>query len=590
VRRRACVYFTCIGYAIAATTLAAAASFAFRYEYAGGWGRAEPPEMVDYLMDLDVGPDGNVYLLHVGGDRDVYVQVLTPGGKRVRFFGGYEHGLGGGSSQGNIAVGPDGSVHVVGFAAEAVTKFPPERKFPQVWKWFESYFHRFDDVAVGPDGEVYAMDYGDTIERFTAEGERLEPWTTREPSEKRTGPGPIKAIAVGPAGRLYMAVEDECYVPIFEADATPAGEITWDEGVIGPALDVAVAADGAVYVTDGRIVCTFAKDGSVIATWVAVEEWDAHRRYVQGLAAGRGKAVCVGVDNVVKFFTREGALVGEIDATAPPPDCIYYPVGIAVSPKGVVYVADNYIDGISCFAADGEPLGSWGRRALSEGDSIEDIAWSPDGTVAVLFGKKAESMRAHVAFYDPRGEYLYEWPVIVEGERLRARGLAVAPDRTVYLATDGAASKVLRFADDGTYLGTFDVKVGPLADDTDYINDVTVGPAGTVYVTRTDYFGLMVYSADGDFVEERYVGELRDDRGAVALAVDHKGNVFLSSKHSIYRFNAAGDLAERFGGLESGLGGFQTISAMAVAPDGTLYAVDDGLKRVLYFRPVGKEE
>jgi DNA-binding beta-propeller fold protein YncE len=182
---------------------------------------------------------------------------------------------------------------------------------------------------------------------------------------------------------------------------------------MGPALDVAVAADGAVYVTDGRSVCTFAKDGSVVGTWVVDEEWDPYRPRVRGLAAGRGKAVCVGVDNVVKFFSRKGRLVREVDATVPPPDCIYWPRGIAVSPDGVVYVADNYKGGMACFAADGEPLGWWGRRALPVGDSIDDVAWCADGTVAVLFGKKSESMRAHVAFYGPKGEFLYEWPVIV---------------------------------------------------------------------------------------------------------------------------------------------------------------------------------
>jgi hypothetical protein len=199
-------------------------------------------------------------------------------------------------------------------------------------------------------------------------------------------------------------------------------------------------------------------------------------------------------------------------------------------------------------------------------------------------------MRAHVAFYGPKGEFLYEWPVIVDGERLHAHELAVAPDRTLYLATDGDAPKILRFTDDGAYLGAFDVKAGPLADDGDYISDVAVGPAGTVYVIRTDYFGLMVYSADGDFVEERYVGELRDDHGAVALAVDLKGNVFLASKHYIYRFNADGDLAERWGGTWTEPGRLSDISAMAVAANGTLYVIDADLKRVEYFRPVGREE
>lgn len=570
----------------AALVLVAAAD-GTRYQYAGGWGRSNPPEMVRYIMDLAVGPDGNLYLLHAGGDREVYVQVFTPAGESLRIFGGHERGLGGGSSRGAIAVGPDGSVYVVGFVAEGVTKFVAGRKFPEVWKWFGRRAHfRFDDVAVAPDGRVYAMDWGDTIERFTAEGRRLEPWgLERPPPGERRPVGPIAGIEVGPAGRLFVADKEERHVPYFERDGAAAGELTWGESEMGPAVDVAVAPDGTVYVTDGRGLCTLAEDGSVVAAWVVDEDWDPYRRRVRGLAAGRDGTVYVGFENVIKCFTRDGVFSGEIDATAPPVDCFDWPNGIAASPEGVVYVADNHNDRVTYFTAEGEPLGCWDKDTVRGADDIYDVAWCPDGTVAVLSEERFEDSPAYVGFYGSKGELIREWPVAAEGVRRRAFELAVAPDGTLYLGTNGDAPRILRFRPDGAYLGAWYVEVEPSIYNGGYVADVAVGPGGTVYVVRSDYYGLLVYTPEGELREERFVEAMAEEFGSKAVAVGPNGDVFLASEAHVCRFDADGELLERWGGEGSAPGRFDEISGLTVAADGTVYVVDEGLERVQYFRP-----
>jgi hypothetical protein len=261
---------------IAAGLLSAAtASFAFRYEYAGGWGRPNPPELVNSLSDMAFGPDGNLYLLHEGGDRETYVQVFTLAGKRVRIFGGDGSGLDVWDSDGSLAVGPDGSVCVVGFIADGVAKFLPGREFPQVWKWFEPYYHNFKDVAAGPDGEVYALLGHRTLERFTAKGERLARWELHQVPEEEGRPvGYIQGIDVGPAGRVYVADDAARHLLYYTPDGAWAGEITWEEGVMGPAADVAVARDGTEYVTDGDNLAVIGEDGSVVAAWPVIERRD----------------------------------------------------------------------------------------------------------------------------------------------------------------------------------------------------------------------------------------------------------------------------------------------------------------------------
>jgi hypothetical protein len=494
VRRRPCIDFTIIG-----CVIAAASASALRYEYAGGWGRPNPPELVNSLSDVAFGPDGNLYLLHDGGDHGVYVQVLTPAGNRVRFFGGYEHGLGGGSSQGNIAVGPDGSVHVVGFVAEGVTKFPPGRKFPQVWKWYRDYFHVFNDVAVGPGGEVYALLGHRTLERFTAEGERLAPWELHQiPEEEGRPVGYIEGVDVGPEGRVFVTDDSARHLLYYMPDGAWGGEITWEEGVMGPAVDVALARDGTAYVTDGYNLAVIEEDGSVVAAWPVIERQGEERQWLRGLAAGPDGNVYVGVCNVVKCFTEEGVPAGEIDATVPPADCFSYPSGIAVSPEGLVYVTGGFNNRVAYFTAAGEPLGVWDRRTIPDVNMLYDVDCCPDGTVAVRTRRGSDDSPACVGFYDAAGTLVREWPVVAGGRDYPAYRLAIGPDGSAFVSTDAGVPAVLHFAADGAHLGGWPLTDEPASPYSLYTSDLAVGPDGTVYATSHDNSFVQLYSSTGE--------------------------------------------------------------------------------------------
>ena len=62
-----------------------------------------------------------------------------------------------------------------------------------------------------------------------------------------------------------------------------------------------------------------------------------------------------------------------------------FPSGIAVGPKGVMYVTDTIGNRVVCFSRDGSFLRAWGKEGTGDGEfrSPKGLAVSPDGYVYV---------------------------------------------------------------------------------------------------------------------------------------------------------------------------------------------------------------
>ncbi|MEZ5130353.1 MAG: VCBS domain-containing protein [Mycobacterium sp.] len=186
------------------------------------------------------------------------------------------------------------------------------------------------DAVVGPDGRIYATDYWGDAGVVVADPTGGQPVALFAPITGAAG------LAFGPDGRLYVTSLDQQSLSIL----TPDGQIadTLDLGAGAYPTDVAIGADGSIYVAD------FSEDyGSTRVTL----------RNPDGTIADT-------------LYTADSAPLGDFTVT----------LGVAVDGHGAVYVADGNHDILTVIHPDGT---STLTHAPASG-----IALAPDGRVYLI--------------------------------------------------------------------------------------------------------------------------------------------------------------------------------------------------------------
>lgn len=285
---------------------------------------------VDNAEGVAVAPDGSVYVTGgtnsfgtgvAEGDSDAFLLKYRPDGtiawQRTYGVGRSEPFLAASEVATDVAVGAGGAVYVTGFTATGhafLVSFDPNGNL--IWEagWGGSGFELPEAVAVAPDGSLY-------ITGFT---------------------------------NSFGAGEQDAFLVKF----TPAGAMVWDRTWGGAGLDaardVAVAADGSVYVAgdtnsffaNDAFLVKYNPDGNII--W----ERDWREGTIEDISGALGVATApdgsvyvtglasinqVGQNIFLLKFTPAGGLVWEktwgskLDAA----------LGIAVGPDGNIYVTGN---------------------------------------------------------------------------------------------------------------------------------------------------------------------------------------------------------------------------------------------------------
>lgn len=187
-----------------------------------------------------------------------------------------------------------------------------------------------------------------------------------------------------------------------------------------------------------------------------------------------------------------------------------------------------------------------------------------------------------------------------QGEFSSPRGVAVAPDGTLYVA-DQLNHRIQRFSAEGELLqvwGSFGSVVNDTAQAGTFNEPwgIAVGPDGSVYVSDTWNYRIQKFTADGQFITMwGFSGQGESGSafyGPRGLAVDGKGNVYVADTGNkrIVVFDANGAFLTQFGSPGMDLGQLDEPVGVALDAQGNVYITDTWNQRVHVFAPTPDNE
>lgn len=262
------------------------------------------------------------------------------------------------------------------------------------------------DVALGPDGSVYVLEYGPVdpaegaapsaparVQRFDARGRFLGSW----------GGGQLHrpiGLAISNDGDVWVADTFNHVIRRFGPQGEPRA--TWGSqgsalGQLDRPTDLAFDAAGNVYVVEygNQRVQVFDAAGRPVRAWGSEGDGPGQFRGPHGVAVDRHGEVYVADTNnhrVAKFSATglpKGLWASE---PAQEPDCpprelgqLCRPRHLAVDPAGNLLVADRNHHRIHVFTGDGRPLATVGVEGgrLGELSFPYAAAISPEGDLYV---------------------------------------------------------------------------------------------------------------------------------------------------------------------------------------------------------------
>jgi DNA-binding beta-propeller fold protein YncE len=264
-------------------------------------------------------------------------------------------------------------------------------------------------VAADGAGHVYLSNplSSDAIQQYSSDGELL---AEVDSFARSSSPFLPRAIATDAAGALYVADSTNKEISVLG----PGGELLrkWSAG---GGHDLAVGAEGSVYLVGGYEVQRFAADGAPLPGWGEGSGGPGQLGEAWGVDTSPSGMVYVAdtYGNRIKVFTADGAPVSEWGSYGRGPAQFIYPYGIAVSPVGEVYVADTVNARVQRYSAGGELIGSWGGPGKEAGRFYTPTSIATDPSGYVYVADRAEpypfESRARIQKFTADGQFVTQW-------------------------------------------------------------------------------------------------------------------------------------------------------------------------------------
>ena len=247
------------------------------------------------------------------------------------------------------------------------------------------------------------------------------------------------------------------------------------------------------------------------------------------------------------------------------------PRGIAIGPRGDLYVTDQNNHRVVVFDRLGEYLGEWGSYGSSAGLFIfpAGIAVASDGSVLV-----SDSGNHRVQRFTAGGEFLGQWgdEGTGEGQFVQLEGIAAGPDSLMAVCDSGTSSFSI-FTVTGGFIGRFPSVLARGAA-FDAASDIYTAGCRSGGVTRTDRSG-------------RFLASLGPDLCMTDIALDGAGKIYVLD-YDLGRLEILdpyGNVISGIGSSGDGPGEFDRPGGVAVSPEGWVYIADTANNRIQVFAP-----
>jgi predicted membrane-bound mannosyltransferase/DNA-binding beta-propeller fold protein YncE len=287
------------------------------------------------------------------------------------------------------------------------------------------------------------------------------------------------------------------------------------------------------------------------------------------------------------------------------PSALVNPLGIAVSPDGLVYVAEEFGQRISVFDTNGNFIRSIGQEGAAPSDANgiylsrpNAVAVASDGSLVV-----ADTWNFRIQYLSPDYSPITTWgqplttgfgaPVEPMDGFWGPRSVAITADNRVYVSDtgnkrirvyqllDGTATFIMDISSGGSGVGQIDEPSG-----------LAIHPDGRLFVADTWNRRISVFTTEGVFLDTYAVRGWYEEQGnRPYLAVDPERELLYVTDPDAGRvlvYTTSGDCVGSFGqsaGTEPTLGQFGIAAGIAVDADGYVYVADSRLGRVLKFDP-----
>lgn len=313
-------------------------------------------------------------------------------------------------------------------------------------------------IAVNEEsGEVYVVDMGNLrVERFDADGQFIGLWGAGEEGGgiefgSVGGLGPT-GVAVGPDGLVYVADTWNHRVIAIDDSGAIVREIgSGEQTDLGNAPDEVNQSPGLFF--GPRAIAIFNNEIFVVDT-------------------GNERVQVFGMDGTFHFaFGGYGEEPGQLRE----------PVGIAIGPDGLVYIADSDNARISVFTTTGQAVRQFPVPAWTGGQYVEPyLTFGHDGLLYAT-----SRITASVEVFQPDGTPVDSLRDIGGNQLQSPIGIATAPDGSILIG-DSERSAVFRYVPASTTIEnpgseTFPGQNGegsPIADDQGGIDVLPQGAAG----------------------------------------------------------------------------------------------------------------